>query len=93
MLNAMLHTAWTIWAMILVLVMVSGIGCSARIAGYVDLHHAHAAREGAGLRHGIKMSRPDLHVIVPMGDGDALAIGATISSTRRGAISSSPRSS
>ena len=24
---------------------------------------------------GIKMSRPDLHVIVPMGDGDALAIG------------------
>ena len=74
--------------------MVSGIGCSARIAGYVDFHTMHTLHGRAlAFATGIKMSRPDLHVIVPMGDGDALAIGATISSTRRGAISSSPRSS
>ncbi|MFQ8887701.1 MAG: thiamine pyrophosphate-dependent enzyme [Bilophila wadsworthia] len=58
------------------LVMVSGIGCSARIAGYVDFHTMHTLHGRAlAFATGIKMSRPDLHVIVPMGDGDALAIG------------------
>jgi 2-oxoglutarate ferredoxin oxidoreductase subunit beta len=58
------------------IVMVSGIGCSARISGYVDFHSMHTLHGRAlGFATGIKMSRPELNVIVPMGDGDALAIG------------------
>ena len=58
------------------LVMVSGIGCSSRIAGYVDFHTLHTLH-GRALPSatGVKMSRPELTVLVPMGDGDALAIG------------------
>jgi len=58
------------------IVMVSGIGCSARIAGYLDFHTMHTLHGRAlGFATGIKLSRPELKVIVPMGDGDALAIG------------------
>ncbi|MFO7931558.1 MAG: 2-oxoacid:ferredoxin oxidoreductase subunit beta [Desulfosalsimonas sp.] len=58
------------------LVMVSGIGCSARISGYVDFHSMHTLHGRAlAFATGIKMSKPELNVIVPMGDGDALAIG------------------
>ncbi len=58
------------------IVMISGIGCSARISGYVDFHTLHTLHGRAlAFATGVKMSRPDLHIIVPMGDGDALAIG------------------
>jgi 2-oxoglutarate ferredoxin oxidoreductase subunit beta len=58
------------------LVMVSGIGCSARISGYVDVHSLHTIHGRAlAFATGVKMARPELNVIVPMGDGDALAIG------------------
>jgi 2-oxoglutarate ferredoxin oxidoreductase subunit beta len=58
------------------IVMVSGIGCSARIAGYLDFHTLHTLHGRAlAFATGVKLSRPELHVIVPMGDGDALAIG------------------
>ena len=58
------------------IVMVSGIGCSARISGYVDFHTLHTIHGRAlTFATGIKMSRPELKLIVPMGDGDALAIG------------------
>ncbi len=58
------------------IVMVSGIGCSARISGYVDFHTLHSIHGRAlAFATGVKMSRPELHLIVPMGDGDALAIG------------------
>jgi 2-oxoglutarate ferredoxin oxidoreductase subunit beta len=58
------------------IVMVSGIGCSSRITGYVDAHTLHTLHGRAlAFATGVKMSRPELHVIVPMGDGDALAIG------------------
>jgi 2-oxoglutarate/2-oxoacid ferredoxin oxidoreductase subunit beta len=57
-------------------VMVSGIGCSSRISGYVDFHTLHTLHGRAlAFATGIKMSFPELNVIVPMGDGDALAIG------------------
>lgn len=59
------------------IVMVSGIGCSSRISGYVDFHSLHTLHGRAlAFATGVKMSRPELNVIVPMGDGDALAIGA-----------------
>jgi 2-oxoglutarate ferredoxin oxidoreductase subunit beta len=58
------------------IVMVSGIGCSSRITGYVDFHTLHTIHGRAlAFATGVKMSRPELTLIVPMGDGDALAIG------------------
>ncbi len=58
------------------IVMISGIGCSARIQGYVDFHTMHTLHGRAlAFATGIKMAWPLLKVIVPMGDGDALAIG------------------
>lgn len=57
-------------------VVVSGIGCSSRVAGYLDFHTMHTLHGRAfAFATGVKMGRPDLTVIVPMGDGDALAIG------------------
>ncbi len=58
------------------IVMASGIGCSSRISGYVDFHSLHTLHGRAlAFATGVKMSKPELNVIVPMGDGDALAIG------------------
>jgi 2-oxoglutarate ferredoxin oxidoreductase subunit beta len=58
------------------IVMTSGIGCSSRISGYVDFHTLHTIHGRAlAFATGVKMSRPELNLIVPMGDGDALAIG------------------
>ena len=58
------------------LVIASGIGCSARISGYVDFHSLHTLHGRAlAFATGVKLSRPELTLIVPMGDGDALAIG------------------
>lgn len=58
------------------IVMVSGIGCSARISGYVDFHSLHTIHGRAlAFATGVKFSKPELKLIVPMGDGDAMAIG------------------
>lgn len=68
------------------IVMVSGIGCSSRISGYVDFHTLHTIHGRAlAFATGVKMGLPKLHIIVPMGDGDALAIGGNhfIHSARR----------
>ena len=55
---------------------VSGIGCSARISGYLDFHTLHTLHGRAlAFATGVKMAKPELTVFVPMGDGDALAIG------------------
>lgn len=56
--------------------LVSGIGCSSRISGYVDFHTMHTLHGRAlAFATGIKLQKPHLNVIVPMGDGDAMAIG------------------
>jgi 2-oxoglutarate/2-oxoacid ferredoxin oxidoreductase subunit beta len=58
------------------IVMVSGIGCSSRISGYMDFHTLHTIHGRAlAFATGVKLSKPELNVIVPMGDGDALSIG------------------
>ncbi|WP_136810660.1 2-oxoacid:ferredoxin oxidoreductase subunit beta [Desulfosediminicola flagellatus] len=58
------------------IVMTSGIGCSARISGYVDFHSLHTLHGRAlAFATGVKLSKPELTLLVPMGDGDALAIG------------------
>lgn len=56
--------------------MVSGIGCSSRIPGYVDFNTLHTLH-GRALSYatGIKFAKPHMNVIVATGDGDALAIG------------------
>jgi len=75
-LNAMLKAVASLGLSRNEIVVVSGIGCSARISGYVDFHTLHTLHGRAlAFATGIKMSLPGLNVIVPMGDGDALAIG------------------
>ncbi len=56
--------------------LVSGIGCSSRIVGYMDFNTLHTTHGRAlAFATGIKMARPELNVIVASGDGDATAIG------------------
>ncbi|MBD3179877.1 MAG: 2-oxoacid:ferredoxin oxidoreductase subunit beta [Candidatus Latescibacteria bacterium] len=57
-------------------VMVSGIGCSSRTPGYVDINTLHTTHGRAlPFATGVKHASPDLNVIVVTGDGDATAIG------------------
>jgi len=57
-------------------VMVSGIGCSGRTSTYVDFNTLHTTHGRAlAFATGVKFARPELTVLVVMGDGDALAIG------------------
>ncbi len=56
--------------------MVSGIGCTARGAGYINVDSFHTTHGRAiPFASGIKMANPDLKVIVFSGDGDLFAIG------------------
>jgi 2-oxoglutarate ferredoxin oxidoreductase subunit beta len=57
-------------------VIVAGIGCSGRLAVYVDFNTVHTTHGRAlSFATGIKMANPKLNVICIMGDGDALSIG------------------
>lgn len=57
-------------------VIVSGIGCSSRAAGYLDFNTIHTTHGRAiPFATGIKLARPELDVIVITGDGDCTAIG------------------
>ena len=57
-------------------VVVSGIGCSSRAVGYLDMDTLHTTHGRAlAFATGIKLARPDLRVIVLAGDGDLAAIG------------------
>ena len=58
------------------IVMISGIGCSSRITGYVDFCSMNTTHGRAlPFATGIKMANLDLKVVVVMGDGDCSAIG------------------
>jgi 2-oxoglutarate/2-oxoacid ferredoxin oxidoreductase subunit beta len=55
---------------------VAGIGCSSRFPYFVQSHGAHFIHGRAlPFASGISLSRPDLHVFVFGGDGDAFSIG------------------
>ena len=57
-------------------VIVSGIGCSSRAAGYLDFNSIHTTHGRAiAFATGIKLANPRLRVIVLTGDGDCSAIG------------------
>ena len=56
--------------------LLSGIGCTGRMPVYVDFNTMHTTHGRAlAFATGLKMVRPEMKVIVVMGDGDALAIG------------------
>ncbi len=57
-------------------VIVSGIGCTGRIAGYVRLDSYHVTHgRPIAFAEGMKIVRPDLEVTVISGDGDLVTIG------------------
>jgi 2-oxoglutarate/2-oxoacid ferredoxin oxidoreductase subunit beta len=58
------------------LALVSGIGCSSRVPGYIkcdSLHTTHG--RPIAFATGLKLANPELDVVVFTGDGDAAAIG------------------
>lgn len=57
-------------------VIVSGIGCTGRVAGYVNLDSYHTTHGRAmPFASGMKLANPDLVVTVFSGDGDLFSIG------------------
>ena len=58
------------------LVVVSGIGCIGRTAGYVNTDSFHTTHGRAlAFATGVKLANPELEVVVISGDGDLFAIG------------------
>lgn len=55
---------------------VSGIGCTGRVAGYAKLDSFHTTHGRAiPFATGLKLANPELKVVVYSGDGDLIAIG------------------
>jgi 2-oxoglutarate/2-oxoacid ferredoxin oxidoreductase subunit beta len=68
------------------LAVISGIGCSGRISGYIHAYGFHGTHGRAlPLAQGVKMANRDLTVIAAGGDGDGFAIGMghTVHAIRR----------
>ncbi len=66
--------------------LITGIGCSGRLSGYINAYGVHAIHGRAlPLAQGVKMANRDLTVIASGGDGDGYAIGMghTIHALRR----------
>ncbi|UHA73863.1 2-oxoacid:ferredoxin oxidoreductase subunit beta [Paenibacillus sp. 481] len=68
------------------LAIVSGIGCSGRISGYVNAYGFHSIHgRSLPIAQGLKLANRDLTVIASGGDGDGFAIGMghTVHAIRR----------
>ncbi|MGG3892106.1 2-oxoacid:ferredoxin oxidoreductase subunit beta [Metabacillus fastidiosus] len=68
------------------LAVISGIGCSGRISGYINSYGFHGIHgRSLPIAQGVKMANKDLTVIASGGDGDGFAIGLghTIHAIRR----------
>ncbi len=58
-------------------VLVSGIGCSAKTVHYLRAYGLHTLHgRGLPVAQGIKLARPELTVVALAGDGDGMGIGA-----------------
>jgi 2-oxoglutarate ferredoxin oxidoreductase subunit beta len=58
------------------LAVISGIGCTGRVAGYVDFDSIHTTHGRAiPVATGLKLARPDMKVVVFSGEGDLTGIG------------------
>jgi 2-oxoglutarate ferredoxin oxidoreductase subunit beta len=56
--------------------LVSGIGCSSRTPSFLKVYGFHTVHGRAlAIASGLKLARPDLHVVVVGGDGDGISIG------------------
>jgi 2-oxoglutarate ferredoxin oxidoreductase subunit beta len=56
--------------------LISGIGCSGRISGYVNVYSLHSMHGRAlPVAQGVKLANPNLNVICAGGDGDGFGIG------------------
>ncbi len=56
--------------------MISGIGCTGRASGYIEADGFHTTHGRAiPFATGVKLSNPNLEVVVFSGDGDLIAIG------------------
>ncbi len=65
---------------------ITGIGCSGRLSGYVNSYGVHSIHgRSLPLAQGVKMTNKDLTVIASGGDGDGFAIGMghTVHALRR----------
>ncbi len=65
---------------------ITGIGCSGRLSGYVNSYGVHSIHgRSLPLAQGVKMANKDLTVIASGGDGDGFAIGMghTVHALRR----------
>ena len=65
---------------------ITGIGCSGRLSGYVNSYGGHSIHgRSLPLAQGVKMANKDLTVIASGGDGDGFAIGMghTVHALRR----------
>lgn len=68
------------------LAVISGIGCSGRISGYINSYGVHGIHGRAlPIAQGVKMANRELTVIAAGGDGDGFAIGTghTVHAIRR----------
>lgn len=68
------------------LAIISGIGCSGRISGYVNAYGLHGVHGRAlPIAQGVKMANRELTVVAAGGDGDGFAIGMghTVHAIRR----------
>jgi 2-oxoglutarate/2-oxoacid ferredoxin oxidoreductase subunit beta len=60
------------------LALVSGIGCSSRVPGYINCDSLHTTHgRPIAFATGLKLANPELDVVVFTGDGDAAAIGGS----------------
>jgi 2-oxoglutarate ferredoxin oxidoreductase subunit beta len=70
--NAMSQENYKPWEVALI----SGIGCSSRTPSFLKVYGFHTVHGRAlAVASGLKIARPDLHVIVIGGDGDGISIG------------------
>jgi 2-oxoglutarate ferredoxin oxidoreductase subunit beta len=75
-LNCFVHALDELHTDIDKIVVVSGIGCIGRTAGYTNLDSYHTTHGRAlAFATGVKLANPELQVVVISGDGDLFAIG------------------
>ncbi|MBS7647268.1 2-oxoacid:ferredoxin oxidoreductase subunit beta [Candidatus Bathyarchaeota archaeon] len=75
-LNAFIHALDELQIDLNKLVVVSGIGCIGRAAGYINVDSFHTTHgRPIAFATGVKLAKPELEVVVISGDGDLFSIG------------------
>ncbi len=75
-LNCFVHALDELKADLDKLVVISGIGCIGRMAGYTNTDSFHTTHgRSIAFATGVKLASPELEVVIASGDGDLFAIG------------------